>query len=248
MAAAIPDYSHAPVPIRDDLKKTQAALLEYLAAPGSWFDSAERLAMAAESRQAPHCSLCQERKAALSPLAVHGEHDRARDLPDALVDVIHRVRTDPGRLSKAWFEGVKRQGLDDGPYVEAVGVVTLLAGIDFFCLALGIPPHPLPRPRTGEPSGYRPEGLSDGGAWLPMLAPEDARGPEADLYGSDPFVPNIARALSSVPGHVRALRELSNAHYLPFAGLTDPGARRNLDRLQIELVAARVSALNECFY
>jgi alkylhydroperoxidase family enzyme len=28
----------------------------------------------------------------------------------------------------------------------------------------------------------------------------------------------------------------------------NPSARRDLDRLQIELVAARVSALNECFY
>ena len=81
-----------------------------------------------------------------------------------------------------------------------------------------------------------------------MIAPGDAAGPEADLYGGADFVPNIVRALSAVPDEVRVLRQLSQTHYLPLGGLRDPSARRSLDRMQIELVAARVSALNECFY
>jgi alkylhydroperoxidase family enzyme len=80
-----------------------------------------------------------------------------------------------------------------------------------------------------------------------MLAPEDATGPEADLYESD-FVPNIARALSQVPDHVRILQRETATHYVHLRDLQNPGVGRDLDRLQIELVAARVSALNECFY
>ena len=77
---------------------------------------------------------------------------------------------------------------------------------------------------------------------------EDATGPEVDLYGDAPFIPNIVRALSLVPGEVRALRKSSDSHYVSVAQIGDPTVRRSLDRMQMELVAARVSALNECFY
>jgi len=47
---------------------------------------------------------------------------------------------------------------------------------------------------------------------------------------------------------VRALRRAGDTHYVPVAQIPDPSVRRALDRPQMELVAARVSALNECFY
>jgi hypothetical protein len=81
-----------------------------------------------------------------------------------------------------------------------------------------------------------------------MIAAGDAAGAEADVYGGLAFVPNIVRALSLVPDQVRALRRWSDAHYLPVERIPDPTARRALDRTQMELVAARVSALNQCFY
>jgi hypothetical protein len=247
MAAAL-DYSAAPVPVRKDIQDSQQRVWKHLASPGSWLSGAERLSIATESRNAPECRLCRERKDAVSPNAVRGEHDSVTELPETLVDVIHRVRNDPGRLSRSWFDATLASGLDKGRYVEAVGIVTLLAGADFFCRALGIPAHRLPEAVSGEPSGQRPEGLSDGGAWVPMLAPENASGADANLYGGEAFVPNIVRALSSVPSHVSALLGTMAALYIPPGGLLDFTMRRDLDRLQIELVASRVSAMNECFY
>jgi hypothetical protein len=48
---------------------------------------------------------------------------------------------------------------------------------------------------------------------------------------------------------VRMLNELSAAHYLPNDAVSDPqAAGRHLGREQIELIAARVSAVNQCFY
>jgi hypothetical protein len=47
---------------------------------------------------------------------------------------------------------------------------------------------------------------------------------------------------------VRALQRSVSAHYVPVAQIPHPTVRRALDRMQIELVAARVSALNQCFY
>jgi hypothetical protein len=133
-------------------------------------------------------------------------------------------------------------------YVEVIGVVTLVTGVDFFTRALGIDAFRLPEPLPGEPSRHLPASARPGTAWVPLIAPEDATGAEADVYPDAPFIPNIVRALSLVPDQVRALRTSSDAHYLPVAQIGDPTVRRSLDRMQMELVAARVSALNECFY
>lgn len=241
-------YGEAGVRLPADLVECHRFLLDHIRSPGTWWSGEERLALAAEGRAASGCGLCRDRKAALSPGAVSGRHDSTGFFEESVVDAVHRIRTDSGRLSKAWFERVCSGGLDEGRYVELVSVVSLLAGLDFFARALGVPPLALPAALPGEPTRRWPESARRGTAWVPVIAPEDARGPEADLYGAAPFVPNIIRALSLVPDEARALQRSSNAHYLPVAQIEDPSARRALDRMQMELVASRVSALNQCFY
>jgi hypothetical protein len=242
------DYSAAGVAVRDDLKEVHAFIWQHLRAPGTWWTGAQRVAMAAEARRATTCGLCAARKAALSPSAATGTHDTCGQLPPNVVDAIHRVRTDPARLSRAWFDQVIAGGLNVPAYVELIGVVTLVTGVDYVARALGIVPFALPDALPGDPSRHLPAAAKGGEAWVPMIAPEDAAGPEADIYGGAAFVPNIVRALSLVPDQVRALRRSSAAHYLAVEQIPDPTARRALDRMQMELVAARVSALNECFY
>lgn len=244
------DYTAAGVPIRDDLLEAHRYLWEHIRSPGTWWTGKDRVAMAAESRLAVDCDLCRQRRAALSPTAVQGQHRSTGLLDEHVVDIIHRIRTDPRRLSRAWFERVVgvAGGLEVTHYVELVGVVTLTTGVDYFARALGIPLFPLPEPLPGKPSRHHPQSAKPGTAWVPMVAPEDADGPEADMYPEAPFIPNIIRALSLVPDQVRALRRSSDAHYVAAASIPDPTARRSLDRMQMELVAARVSALNECFY
>jgi len=72
--------------------------------------------IAAETRRAPYCALCRRRKEALSPAAIAGKHDSLDELPEAVVEVIHRVRTDPGRLSERWFRDVIATGLGEEEY------------------------------------------------------------------------------------------------------------------------------------
>lgn len=245
------EYAGAAVAVRGDLRDAHRAVLDALRRPGAWFTGAERIAIAAESRLAPRCALCRARKQSLSPEHARGEHERTRagaDLSASVIEVAHRVRTDSGRLTRSWFERAIASGIAEGPYVEVVGIATLLAGIDYFCRALGAPPLPLPEPLPGAPSRREPAGLRSGIAWVPLLAPEDASGPEADLYDAAPMIPNIARALSSVPDHVRLLQRATRSHYVALSDLGDPMKGRAIDRVQIELVAARVSAINECFY
>lgn len=242
------DYSAAGVPVRDDIRETHRGFWTHVRSPGTWWSGHARVAIAAEARRSLTCGLCRARKDALSPHVVSGEHDTDGSLGATAVEVIHRLRTDPARLSRAWFDSILATGMPVEKYVELVGVVSLIAGVDSFARALGIPPFPLPEPIPGAPSRHRPASAKPGEAWVPMIAAEDATGSEADLYDGAGFVPNVLRALSVVPDEVRALKRAAASHYVPFQQIPDPTVRRALDRSQMELVAARVSVLNECFY
>ena len=81
-----------------------------------------------------------------------------------------------------------------------------------------------------------------------MVAADNAGTPEADLWPAG-RIGNVIRALSLVPDEVRTLCDLSAVHYLPDDRVRDPEASQgSLTRPQAELIAAKVSALNECFY
>src|ERR1051325_2898661 len=158
MAAVCVDYSGTDLTIRDDLRQAHHFLWEHIRSPGNWWSGAERVAIAAECRNASRCSYCAQRKAALSPNMVNGRHDSIGALPEAAVEAVHRIRTDSARLSKKWFDSLIAAGLDETHYVELVGVVTLLSGVDYFARALGMEPFALPEPLPGAASGYRPPG------------------------------------------------------------------------------------------
>jgi len=242
------EYEGAQVPVRKDLREAHRFILDHVRSPGTWWTGTERAAIAAEARGAARCALCRERRKSLSPGAVQGRHDGSHTLPEKVVDAVHRIRNDPARLSRSWFDDVIAGGLEVTRYVELVSVTSVMAGLDYFARALGVESLPLPPPLPGEPSRRRPAGAKEGGAWVPIIDPADAAGPEADLYGGGDFVPNIVRALSLVPDEVRVLRRSTDAHYVPVAQIPDPTYHRALARPQMELVAARVSALNQCFY
>ena len=241
-------YRAALVPVRDDFAAAHTRFWKRLASPGAWWTGSERVAIAAEGRHARHCTLCQTRKQALTPTAVAGQHDHLGALSDPAVDVIHRVVTDPGRLSRQWFDETMMAGLSAEQYVEILGTLVALVSIDSFCRGIGVPLHPLPAPQPGTPSCYRPPGAVQEEAWVPMIPVESAIGAEADLYDGQ-AVGNVIRAMSLVPDEVRTLRDLSAVHYLPMGQVRDPSAAAGaLTRMQMELIAGRVSALRQCFY
>ena len=244
------EFDDAPYEIRSDLAEAYRAAWRWIAAPGPWWTGHERVAIAAEARQATGCALCRERSEALSPASVSGSHDATGALPEAATDAAHRLVTDASRLSKSWLEQTLADGITEGQYVELLGVVVSLVSIDTFHRSLGMALEPLPEPDAGAPTGERPPGLVPGPGYVATLDKAGAVGPYADLFPPMPQIPNVLRAMSQVPGNVRMLSTLSSAQYLPHAKLASLGANtgRALSRSQIELVAGRVSALNECFY
>jgi hypothetical protein len=242
-------YASTRYPIRDDLTEAHARALARIARPGTWWDGAARVAIAAETRNAPLCTLCRRRKEALSPLAIEGTHDGLGGLPEIVVEVVHRVVTDPGRLGERWYHGVIARGLTAERYVEIVSVVAHTVAIDTMARGLGIDMPPLPNPKPGSASHYRPEGAKAGGAWVPWVEPADAGEVEAGIYPSDRLPANIMKAMSLVPAEVRSFFDLVTHQYLPGEVMRDFSREyRAISHAQTELLAARVSALNRCLY
>lgn len=241
--------------VREDLKAAQDRYWRRLARPGANWSGAERVAIAREVRHAPGCAFCARLQAALSPYALAGAHDVAPEnadlLPAPAVDAVHRIVNDASRLTRPWYERTLAGGLTDGQYVELVGTVVSVLSIDAFCRAVGAPAHPLPEPEPGVASGYRPASAAhDGESWVPMVPFDNADTPEADLWPPK-RTGNVIRALSLAPDEVRTLHDLGGAHYIDHGLVRDASATRSdgaLSRAQIELVAGRVSILNDCFY
>lgn len=238
-------------PIRPELTEQYQRVWRHIALPGTWLAGGLRVAVADETRRARSCRLCAERKAALSPFAVLGEHDHGGTLPEMLVDAVHRITTDAARLTKSWYHSLMEAGLSPEAYVEALGVAVLVISVDEFHQALELPLEPLPEPRSGEPTRRRPAGavaMDDG--WVPMVPGDDLEPEDEDLYGNMPGgrAAAVVRALSLVPAEVRSWKELAGAQYLSLEAMRSMETGRALDRAQVELVAGRVSALNDCFY
>ena len=222
-----------------------------LASPGTWLSAKTRRAVAQDTRQSLRCQLCAERKAALSPAPVSGAHTTDSELPGPFVEVIHAVRTDSGRLTKRWYESQLAAGIAEEVYVELVGIVATVAALDTFHRGLGVKTRDIPSPVEGEPSCRKPSCCTHTVAWVPTLEPADRLDTEDDPYpgkaASDVF--NIHRALSLVPAESAGFFDLDDALYLPQHAIRDFSVEpRALTHVQMELLAARVSAINQCDY
>jgi hypothetical protein len=246
-------YDDTPYAIREDIAATHGRAWRHIASPGTWLAGERRVAVAAETRHAAACALCRERKAALSPYAVGGTHDSLGALPDDIVEMIHRIATDPGRITQSWVEGLIAGGIAETDYVEMVGVIAHCLCVDTFTDALSLPRHALPDPIAGEPSRVLPQGARKDTAWLPTIPPENADETLLAIYprniGDAPNVPHVRRAMSLVPAEAVSFFALNDVQYLPPEAMWNvPINPRSISKSQVELVASRVSSLNGCFY
>lgn len=241
------DYRDAPVPVREDIVAAHNRAWRRIARPGTWHSGEVRVRIAAETRNAKACRLCAARKEALSPYGVEGEHDCLGGLSDATVEAIHRIATDPGRLTRKWYESLLADGLTAEQYVETVGVVCTTISVDTFAGAMGMEPLPLPVPAAGEPIRVRPASAGQGAAWVPWILPDRAAEDEMDLFS--PIHANIHRAMSLVPAEARGFFDLVETQYLPHRQMRDfANEFRAITHSQIELLAGRISAINQCVY
>ena len=160
--------------------------------------------------------------------AAAGQHDSEDVLPPIAVEAIHRIRNDSGRLTRRWFDDLIDMGLQPEAYVELASVVASVVIIDTFAQGVGLPLPPLPEAVAGAPSFERSDDVVDAGAYLPL-----ARKGRAHILRSLGLVPSASQLF---------FRTFNPSYYMR------PNQEFALTRAQVELLASRVSAVNECFY
>jgi hypothetical protein len=235
-------YDESKYRIRDDVATIHERQFAQLAAPGGWFDGAARLALAAEIRNARIEAGVQE-----GPALPIAEESR---LPPVARRVARQLAVDPATIERADCEQALAEGLSDTQYVEIVGIVSRLTNMDVVSRGVDIPMAPLPSALAGEPTGERPTAAKAEGAWVATVPAGKAGGADAAILYGDAMMPFIVRAMSLVPAELHDHLELEQAQYLPLHrfGEFDYQHHEGLTRPQVEVVAGRVSALNDCFY
>ncbi len=170
--------------------------------------------------------------ATVARAAYSGGEATESQLPEPAVSAASLLSMSPSAVTREHIQRWEHEGLDSYQYVELVAIVSQLTAVDTFHRALGLELEPLPEPAAGEPSRQLPDTPATiTKAWVPMVGP-----------------PTIPTALSAVPAETEALEALHGPAYLTYEEMSDPAVVRELTRAQLELVAARTSAINECFY
>jgi hypothetical protein len=168
--------------------------------------------------------------AGVARAARHGESESGESLPAVANSAATMLGSTPGRATRIWVESIVST-IGPAAYVELVGVVARTTAVDSFHRSLGTPEPRLPDPQGGEPTGEEDLAARSGAAWVPMVG------------GA-----SIVQALSAVPSEAEAQEDMHGPLYLSYEQMQDLQFARGLTRPQMELVAARTSALNECFY
>ena len=237
MSIAAPQRTYdTELPIRGDLAAAHGEVATRWARPGTWWTAAQRAEIVRQVRAARDHRT--DNGETLPPWvqssSIDGLVDPDGPLPTAAVDAIWRITNHPGTLTEDWHQSIIDRGVDSLAYVELVGVVAQANCIDRFADALELPRIDLDEPaddpptREGAPAAVKYH-------WVPT----------ADIK-----MPNVIKALSAVPAENESLFILSDAQYVPMERVRGEliNDQNSLNRPQIELLAARTSKLNECFY
>lgn len=218
--------SNATVATEPHVRSAIESAVDQLRASGTWWTAEEMAAVVGRANQ-----VFAQRGA---PPWMRDLEATVAGLPEAAVTVIDKIAGDPGSVDRDWAT-TRIAELGDGPYVELVGTTAVAVMLRMYAecanetvATIGAPPDD-----AGGPARDMPDGLADIGAHIAML---------------DPFPgPNVARALSMVPSINQVFYTLVIPMY-SVAGFQDLVWDTALSRPQVELVASRVAALNECFY
>jgi hypothetical protein len=157
--------------------------------------------------------------------------DADTGLPALLTEAAQSVSAAVDLVTREWVDDLRAHGMAIEQYVEVVGVVSRLAAVDAYVRGVGSAEEPLPDPAPGEPTRERNSRVRWRNAFVPTDPEDGAR-----------------YALSAVPAEEEARDRLHAELYLSMEQMTDFSYQDVLSRAQMELLAARVSLVNNCFY
>ena len=176
--------------------------------------------------------------------------DATAVLPPEMLDLVEAIAVRPATLERTFYDAARAAGMSDAEYVETVSLVARVVNLDVFARALGLRPRPLAPPDDAEADYDAPASAVAEGAWVPSIPFGDAGGDAGRALYGEGMQPFIYRAVSLVPAEAARVIAVGNAQYLALEHFFDFGyaMQDGMSRAQVELVAARVSAHNACFY
>lgn len=235
-------YSDSNIPVRADLADAHAAQFERFARAGAWGSAAQRLAVISEARQAGI-------EAGMLEAPDDGGAVSDVKLPEDVRAIIRCLATSPKDFDMGTYQQARDAGLSDPEFAELVAIISFVVNMDVYARGIGVALRRFAEPQPGDPSRDFPVEAVLEQAFVPTIPNPPKGGAIAkELYG--PFKPYIMRALSIVPDEFRAHLELEQAQYIQLPRIMDfeYNHHEGLTRPQVEVVAGRVSAINDCFY
>jgi len=195
---------------------------------GRWWTAPQRLAIASIAREAQPRPLWDR----IPPLETipADDGDPLSPFVSALIEV---VAVDTASINREMVDLISER-IGDAAYAELSAIVAQVAAIDQLCHSLGTDLAPFPAASSGQPSRERPDGMGDVGGHIHMSLHHEGA--------------NVARSLSLAAEDHDRWRGLVLSMYSRDAFLEMVWTDRALTRPQVELLAARTSALNQCFY
>lgn len=220
--------------VRADLVFAHEQAWSALSKPGTWWSGAQR-------RELALTAMLAIRQVDPSPPWVSASTVPANDLKinfasSAAHDAVYRIARHAATLTNDWYQRTIQE-IEPLAFIELCGVVCTVATFVAFrrALDLGIPE--LAPALSGEPSRIRPDNVVDATLnWVPVVGPSDKDAA-------------VVQAFTAVPETNRVIWAMADAQYIPDKEMIDPHwTRGTLSRVQMELVATRVSQQRECFY
>lgn len=175
----------------------------------------------------------ERRAIAMYARASRGLADRGAGLRPEVARAVERIAPCAWTCRASDVEAWVGSGDPVEAYVEVVSIVSVVCAIDSFTFGMGMPITPLPSGSPGPVTGSVVADAEFVDSWVPTVGPGSA-----------------TMALSGLPDEMAINRHMQQEWYLSDDAIfdfdTEPA--RALSRQQIELLAARTSAINDCFY
>jgi hypothetical protein len=220
--------------VRQDLVRAHNQAIAALSKPGTWWTGAQRRELAITAQ------LAISESEPVAPWV--GVSTVANKLPASLTapkiahDVMYRISRHAATLTREWYEKVTAE-INPLAFVELCGIACTIAPVMAFRRSLGLPAIEVGLAESGQPSNKEPENIVAAQLnWVPVVGPADKDAA-------------VVQAFTAVPETNRVIWAMADAQYIPDKEMIDPNwTRGTLSRVQMELIATRVSQQRECFY
>ena len=220
--------------VRQDLVRAHNQAIAALSKPGTWWTGAQRRELAITAQ------LAISESEPVAPWV--GVSTVANKLPASLTapkiahDVIYRISRHAATLTREWYEKVTAE-INPLAFVELCGIACTTAPVMAFRRSLGLPALEVGPAESGQPSNQEPDNIVAAQLnWVPVVGPADQDAA-------------VVQAFTAVPETNRVIWAMADAQYIPDKEMVDPNwTRGTLSRVQMELIATRVSQQRECFY